>query len=104
MNQTCFRTSLCKTNHGEVCLSHCGRRFKITFQNLIIVHDYNSYITFFNSIEECQYAVKESNADDERNIHFCTPFSNIAYRFSTIEIAELYYLLQSALIEVKIYV
>ena len=104
MNANCFNYSLCKTNNGEVLLSACGRNYKMVFNNIILIHGYESYITFFKNVENCHYSVKEESDKDKRDIVFATLSSSMVFCFSVSEIAELYYLMQSALIEAKIYV
>ena len=104
MNHKCFNQSLCKTNSGEVFLSNCGQCFKVIFNNIVLIHGYESYLTYFKNIENCHYSIKGDSDQETRDIVFST-FSNcMILCFSVTEIAELYYLLQSALIEAKIYV
>lgn len=104
MNPKCFSHSLCKTNNGEVFLSDCGRCFKVIFNNIVLIHGYESYLQYFKNVENCHYSIKDDSDQETRDIVFSTMSNCMILCFSVTEIAELYYLLQSALIEAKIYV
>lgn len=104
MCKKCFRQSLYKTNHGEVFISQCGNNYKLVYNNLVLIHGYESYMQFFKNVENCHYTVKDEEDKVTRDIVFSTCSSCMIFCFSVTEIAELYYLLQSALIEAKIYV
>ena len=104
MNISCFNHSLCKTNNGEVFISECGRNYKVVFNNIMMIHGYESYVAFFKNVENCHYTVKGESNKERRDIVFSTVSSCMVFCFSIKEIAELYYLMQSALIEAKIYV
>lgn len=100
----CFSQSLYKTNNGEVFISACGNKYKVVYNNIILIHKYESYLDFFKNIEECHFATKGDADKTSRNIVFSTCSTCMILCFSPTEIAELHYLLQSALIEAKIYV
>ena len=104
MCNECFKQSLYSTNNGEVFISNCGHKFKLVYNNLMIIHGYESYVKFFKNIEECHFVVKDDPDKKNRNIVFSTCSALTVFCFSVLEIAELHYLLQSALIEARIYV
>lgn len=104
MNTKCFNTHLCTTNNGQVSLSNCGRCYRINFNNIMIFQGYEEYLGFFKKVEDCHYAVKDDTDISTRDIVFGTCSTFMILCFSVQEIAELYYLLQSALIEANIYV
>lgn len=104
VNKCCFNTSLCKTNHGEVSLSSCGSQWRLMFNNIVMIHRYESYLKLFKEIEDCHYHTKNDVNKNVRNIVFSTCKCSVVLCFSPEEIAELYYLLQSAMIEANIYV
>ena len=92
------------TNTGEVFLSECGQCFIVIFNNIVLKLLVNVLLLYFKNIENCHYSIKGDSDQETRDIVFST-FSNcMILCFSVTEIAELYYLLQSALIEAKIYV
>lgn len=101
--RNCFQQNLCTTNHGKVAISNCGCQFLIQYNNISLIHNLDAYLDFFKNVENCHYAVQKDPEQDTRNIIFATKIECMRLRFSPLEISELYYLLQSALIEYKIY-
>ncbi|MEM9547896.1 MAG: DUF6686 family protein [Bacteroidota bacterium] len=104
MCDDCFQLSLYKTNNGEVFISNCGYKYKLVYNNIMLIHGYESYLKFFRNIEECHFVVKDDPDQNSRTVKFSTNTALTIFCFSPLEIAELHYLLQSALIEAKVYV
>lgn len=100
---SCFQESLCDTNHGRISISNCGRRFLISYNNINLIHDLDAYLDFYKNVEHCHEAVKNDPKQEDRNVVFATKVECMRLTFSPIEIKELYYLMQSALIEYKVH-
>ena len=98
----CYTHKLCETNHGEVSASCCGTCLKIVYKNLVMIHNYEGFEAYYKNVEEC---VKELNIDQgcgDKEMVFATQAKNIFLQYNEKEIRELYYLLQSSLIEYHI--
>ena len=60
MNHTCFKHNLAKTNNGcGIFYLIAGKCYKVEFNNIVLVHGYDSYVLFFKNVENCHYSVKK---------------------------------------------
>lgn len=97
-----FKHVLCKTNSGSVALSNCGCCFRIQYNNVLIYNDYQAFRKFYENLQDCYEAVNGDKDGDERSIFFGTRVENMMLSFSVLEIKELHYLFESALIEYEV--
>lgn len=98
----CLNNQLSVTNNGQVFISNCCQTFKVTYNNIALFFPSDAFLDFYQNIENCHTSIKNDSDKDKRNIVLSTRMNCIEFRFSVNEIAELHYLLQSALIESKV--
>lgn len=99
----CFRDILCQTNDGEIHLSSCGRFFKLRFNNIWIVNSIYELDTLFVTLSDCYSHVRFDHDIKSKRIVFATQTADLKLYFSPLEIRQLHYLLESAIIKTKEY-
>ena len=99
----CFREILCQSNDGEIQLSSCGRFFKLRFNNILIVNLIYELDALFGTLSDCYNHVRFDHDLKSKSIVFATQTADLKLYFSPLEIKQLHYLVESAIIKTKEY-
>lgn len=97
-----YNEILSKSNKGKVCISKCSRCVGIDFGNIVLMHNYEALLEFFDSVQDCYLCVGCKADRDIRDLCFATKIPNMFLQFSENEIGELYHLLQSAILKYEL--
>ena len=95
----CYTHKLCETENGEISASCCGTCIKISYNNVVMIYNYDAFKTFYESIEECYEEVRQNKSSVSEEIVFATQAKNLFIQFTKQELLEFHYLMQSSLIE-----
>lgn len=93
---------LSKSTNGNVSISECENCIRISYGNVVIMQTYETFLGFFEGIEDCYVNNYDYECDETRDIVFGTRLPNMFLQFSAKEINELYHMLQSAVIKYEI--
>lgn len=99
-----FGSILCQTNDGIIELSPCKRFLKLAFNNILIINSVGEFEAFFTTILECYERTRNCKEMTRRNILFSTQTADLKLYFSPLEIKQLHYLIESAVLKTKDYV
>lgn len=97
-----YEDELSRTEQGSIILSCCGNSIRLQFGNIVAVQSYEALLDFFDNVTECYKSVRHQEESDIRDIYFNTRLDCLVLNFSPREIAELFTLLQRAIIEYEI--
>lgn len=102
MSPTCpsaYSTLLSETNNARVSCTPCGHYIRLEFGNIVLFHSRDSLTRFYDTVLDRLNHTRDVSSRVVRDLYFRTGNASLLLCFSPLEVQELHFALESAIIE-----